>query len=66
MDVIWISSYPKSGNTWLHTLLMWAPGERGYGTFDLDVYNLINKKIEAESCLAINREYMYFKNSQHL
>ncbi len=56
MDVIWISSYPKSGNTWLHTLLMWAAAERGYSTFDLDVYNLINKNIKPEPCLAINRE----------
>jgi hypothetical protein len=42
--VVWIASYPKSGNTWLQTVVRHAGKTYGFPNTDLDVYKLINEK----------------------
>lgn len=45
-NVIWIASYPKSGNTWVQSVVRRAGGTAfsGFGGKDLDVYKLIAEK----------------------
>lgn len=42
--VIWIASYPKSGNTWVQTVIRRAGRPFGFPQRDLDVYKLIAEK----------------------
>jgi hypothetical protein len=39
--VIWVASYPKSGNTWVQTVIRNAGRPYGFPNEDLDVYKLI-------------------------
>ena len=43
-SVIWITSYPKSGNTWLQAVVRVAGKQFGFPESDLDVYKLISDK----------------------
>src|SRR5687768_1005670 len=40
-SVIWIASYPKSGNTWVQTVIRRAGKSHGFPKRDLDVYKHI-------------------------
>lgn len=53
-NVIWISSYPKSGNTWIHSVIRLAGKNYGFPQSDLDVYNMLskNQKPQANPCVA--------------
>jgi hypothetical protein len=42
--VVWIASYPKSGNTWVQSVVRKAGQAFGYPSTDLDVYKLISEK----------------------
>lgn len=44
--VVWIASYPKSGNTWVQTVIRHAGKPFGFPNGDLDVYRLIAEKRE--------------------
>jgi len=39
-NAIWISSYPKSGNTWVHSVLRLAGKRYGFPQVDMDAYNI--------------------------
>jgi len=39
-SVIWIASYPKSGNTWVQNVIRVAGSDYGFPSKDLDVYKL--------------------------
>lgn len=39
--VVWIASYPKSGNTWLQTVVRFAGRSFGFPRADLDVYQIV-------------------------
>lgn len=41
---IWIASYPKSGNTWMQSVIREAGKRYGFPQRDLDVYKLIAEK----------------------
>lgn len=40
-SVVWIASYPKSGNTWVQTVMRHAGKSLGFPAGDLDVYKLM-------------------------
>ena len=44
-SVIWIASYPKSGNTWMQTVVRMAGQSFGFPNMDLDVYKLKSEKL---------------------
>lgn len=46
--VIWVASYPKSGNTWLQTVIRHAGRSQGFPNQDIDVYRLIAEKREPQ------------------
>jgi hypothetical protein len=53
-NVVWIPSYPKSGNTWVHSVLKEAGNKYGFPNVDLDVYNLISEGRSPEPCPIVN------------
>ncbi|WP_406827628.1 sulfotransferase domain-containing protein [Microbulbifer sp. ARAS458-1] len=54
-NALWISSYPKSGNTWIHSVIREAGRKYGFPGSDLDVYNLISKNLSPCECPAVSR-----------
>lgn len=40
-SVVWVASYPKSGNTWVQTVIRHAGRSYGFPNHDIDVYKLI-------------------------
>ena len=46
--VIWIASYPKSGNTWVQSVVRRAGIRYGFPKADVDVYRLIAEKREPD------------------
>lgn len=55
LNVIWITSYPKSGNTWLHNVIKRAGKDYGFPQGDMDVYRISTPGI----CDAVRQEYTY-------
>jgi hypothetical protein len=53
-NVLWISSYPKSGNTWIHSVLRVAGKRHGFPQVDMDVYNIARNKQELALCPAVD------------
>jgi hypothetical protein len=53
--VIWIPSYPKSGNTWVHSVLKASGKKCGFPQVDLDVYNLLKSGNKPEVCPIIKK-----------
>jgi len=47
-DVVWIASYPKSGNTWVQAVVRHAGRTFGFPKRDLDVYKLMREKAAPE------------------
>jgi hypothetical protein len=56
MKVLWISSYPKSGNTWVNNLLYQAGKELGYPPEGMDVYNVMKSNKLPSVCPIINNK----------
>jgi hypothetical protein len=46
--VVWIASYPKSGNTWVQTVIRRAGQPFGFPNGDLDVYKMIREGRQPE------------------
>ncbi|MEP7704334.1 sulfotransferase domain-containing protein [Paraglaciecola sp. 25GB23A] len=55
MNVVWISSYPKSGNTWVNHVLQTAK-DSGYPQGEMDVYNVMSSDKLPSICPIINKE----------
>lgn len=53
-SVIWIASYPKSGNTWVQSVIRQAGKSHGFPSRDLDVYLLKSEKRSPEVVDGIN------------
>jgi hypothetical protein len=47
--VIWIASYPKSGNTWVQSVVRRAGRRYGFPRRDLDVYKLLEERRRPEA-----------------
>lgn len=56
-NVIWITSYPKSGNTWIHSVLRLAGKNFGFPQTDLDVYNISKEGKELIVCDAVENRF---------
>lgn len=56
-NAIWISSYPKSGNTWIHSVLRLAGKNYGFPQIDMDVYNILKKGEQPIICPAVNDRF---------
>lgn len=56
-NVIWITSYPKSGNTWMHSVLRVAGKNYGFPQVDMDVYNIARKGEEPAICATVNDRF---------
>lgn len=56
-NVIWIASYPKSGNTWVHSVLRTAGRNHGFPQVDMDVYNIIRGNTPLVVCDAVAPRY---------
>jgi hypothetical protein len=57
-NVIWIASYPKSGNTWIHSVLRLAGKNYGFPQSDLDVYNISKGGKELLVCDAVEEKFL--------
>tara|TARA_R110002167_G_scaffold5074_4_gene23810 strand:+ start:962 stop:1840 length:879 start_codon:yes stop_codon:yes gene_type:complete len=55
-SVIWLSSYPKSGNTWVNSVLKRSSKDGGMPKNDMDVYNLIAAKIKPEPSSIVTKD----------
>jgi hypothetical protein len=56
-NVIWITSYPKSGNTWIHSVLRNAGRDYGFPQGELDVYNIAASGKELVHCDAVAKRF---------
>jgi Sulfotransferase domain len=56
-NAIWITSYPKSGNTWIHSVLRLAGKSYGFPQIDMDVYNILKKGEQPIICPAVNDRF---------
>jgi hypothetical protein len=56
-NVIWIASYPKSGNTWLHQILQRAGRAYGFPRHDVGVYRLLEQGVRPELCGAVRDDF---------
>ncbi len=48
-DAIWIASYPKSGNTWVQSVVRLAGRPFGFPNSDVDVYKMIAEKRQPQT-----------------
>lgn len=53
LNAVWITSYPKSGNTWIHSVVRLAGKKYGFPQVDMDVYNLLKDNKLPELCPAV-------------
>lgn len=56
-NVIWIASYPKSGNTWIHSVLRTAGRGFNFPQVDMDVYNILRGQKELAVCGAVDPDF---------
>jgi hypothetical protein len=56
-NVLWIASYPKSGNTWIHSVLRTAGRGFDFPQVDMDVYNIVGKQKELSICGAVDPSF---------
>lgn len=56
-NVLWIASFPKSGNTWIHSVLRLAGKDYGFPQADLDVYNVAREGKEPIICHAVQDKF---------
>jgi len=52
-DVIWVASYPKSGNSWVHDVLRTAGKRTGFPTGPMDIYDMVRNDRRPEICPAV-------------
>lgn len=52
-NVIWIGSYPKSGNTWAHEVLRTAGKRWGFPPGPMDVYDMLRTGRRPEICTPV-------------
>jgi hypothetical protein len=57
MNVLWVASYPKSGNTWVHSVLRLAGKDHGFPQVDMDVYNLARSGVEPRECETVAERF---------
>lgn len=56
-NVLWIASYPKSGNTWIHSVLRTAGRGYDFPQVDMDVYNIVKSGRELIVCGAVDPDF---------
>lgn len=56
-NVIWVASYPKSGNTWVHGVLRTAGKAQGFPQGPMDVYDMISSGLRPDVCPAVRAEF---------
>lgn len=56
-NVIWITSYPKSGNTWIHSVLRLAGKNYGFPQVDMGAYNILQKGEQPTICPAVKDQF---------
>jgi len=56
-NAIWIASYPKSGNTWIHSVLRFAGRDYGFPQVDMDAYNILSKDARPTVCPAVKQQF---------
>ena len=56
-NVIWIASYPKSGNTWIHSVLRRAGLKYGFPQVDMDIYNILRNRSQLSICNSIDQQF---------
>ena len=57
INVIWVASYPRSGNTWVNTVLKRAGKNYGFPQDNNDVYKILAEKGKPEVCSAVREKY---------
>lgn len=56
-NVIWVGSYPKSGNTWVHDVLRTAGKRWGFPPGPMDVYDILRNGRLPEICEPVIPEF---------
>lgn len=56
-NIVWITSYPKSGNTWIHSVIRTAGRSYGFPQADMDVYNIMRAGKEPPANPAVADKY---------
>ncbi len=76
-SVIWVASYPKSGNTWVQNVIRTAGRDFGFPTTDIDVYKMkrdgrrpvvvsgVRARLNAERPTVLKTHSMYRGNRTH-
>jgi len=57
-NVLWIASFPKSGNTWVASVLATSGCEFGYAQGKYDAYNLEAKDADPEYCANVDESVL--------
>lgn len=52
-DVIWVASYPKSGNSWVHDVLRTAGKRWGFPPGPMDIYDMMHSGRRPEICAPV-------------
>ncbi len=56
-NIIWVAAYPKSGNTWMCSVLQAAGRGHGYPHGEYDAYNLQAKAMQPLVCEAVTASF---------
>lgn len=54
LKVVWVASYPKSGNTWISSVLRAAGAKHGFPQATMDVYEMTRRKELPLTCPAVS------------
>lgn len=54
IDVFWIASYPKSGNTWINLVIRTAGAKFGFPNSDMGISNIMRNGIVPETSLVVS------------
>lgn len=52
--VVWVASYPKSGNTWIHSVIKEAGRSIGAPQQEMDIYTKVSRMEVPQSCGILN------------
>jgi len=56
-NVIWIASYPKSGNTWVNGVLQQAGKKYGFPQVPMGVHSMLRNGVQPEICDAVSGRF---------